>query len=496
MEIFFIYILKSSFILSLFYITYKLWLQKETFFTLNRYYLLTGIFISVILPLITITRRVNTEIILNNIEEFNNVTQGIILPDNKINFLKLLLILYISGTIVFLLRFCIQVLSFIKLVRNEKPYKESRYKYVKTNKNTSPFSFLNYIVYNPNLHTIEDLKTILEHEKTHCSHRHSIDILTAHVINIFFWINPFSWLYKKAITQNLEYLADKYTSEKMFSNKDYQYLLLKKNLSEYNLSITNTFFNLLIKKRIVMLNKTRSQKQNLFKYGIIIPVLTVFFLSFNVKTVAQTIVVKEKKLNQNGVEISANTLEFVITKNNTDEELKNLSQTIKSKYDGEFKYSNPKRNSKGEITDISVTYKSSENSFVSSSFSDTTNGIPTIIFGKNEDDGLFITSGDKNKIKNIDVDVQIDDNEEEDIIVKKIILSDTYDNKSNNVRVEGIEGNPLYYLNGKRIDKKKFEEISVSPEKIISVNVLKGKKAIKEYGKKAKDGVIKITTKE
>ena len=48
------YFVKASAILILFYLFYKLLLQKETFFQLNRVFLLAGLICSVLIPLIVI----------------------------------------------------------------------------------------------------------------------------------------------------------------------------------------------------------------------------------------------------------------------------------------------------------------------------------------------------------------------------------------------------------------------------------------------------------
>lgn len=53
---------------------------------------------------------------------------------------------------------------------------------------------------------------------------------------------------------------------------------------------------------------------------------------------------------------------------------------------------------------------------------------------------------------------------------------------------------PLYYIDGKKVSGKDVQKIS--PSDIESMNVLKGETAIEKYGKKAKDGVIEITTKK
>jgi hypothetical protein len=54
--------------------------------------------------------------------------------------------------------------------------------------------------------------------------------------------------------------------------------------------------------------------------------------------------------------------------------------------------------------------------------------------------------------------------------------------------------NPLYIIDGIEVNEKKFK--SISPKDIATVNVWKGDKAIEKYGKKAKDGVVEITTKK
>lgn len=58
----------------------------------------------------------------------------------------------------------------------------------------------------------------------------------------------------------------------------------------------------------------------------------------------------------------------------------------------------------------------------------------------------------------------------------------------------GKDESPLILLNGKEITKEEMD--AINPDTIESVNVLKGTQAIEKHGKKAKDGVIIITTKK
>ncbi|MEO6837026.1 MAG: energy transducer TonB [Ginsengibacter sp.] len=56
-----------------------------------------------------------------------------------------------------------------------------------------------------------------------------------------------------------------------------------------------------------------------------------------------------------------------------------------------------------------------------------------------------------------------------------------------------IPENSLIVDNGKEISNKEMKNIS--PNNILSINILKGGNAIKKYGEKGKDGVLEITTK-
>lgn len=61
------------------------------------------------------------------------------------------------------------------------------------------------------------------------------------------------------------------------------------------------------------------------------------------------------------------------------------------------------------------------------------------------------------------------------------------------VRGATATGSPLILIDGRRATKAEME--ALQPSGIISVEVLKGEAAVREYGEAAKDGVIKVTTK-
>jgi hypothetical protein len=352
METLFQYFLKVNGLLIVFYFSYYFFLRKETFFQNNRWFLLLGIITSIILPLITFTEIIwiNPEIVTNDTANFvpiTNISNETI--KEPFNWSLLLLYSYFLVSIVFLIQLGFELFSFFKVVKNGNQIKEEKIVLVETNELQNPFSFFNYLVFNKSNFTEEELEMIIIHEKIHIEQKHSIDVLIGKLLCLIFWINPFSWLYRKAILENLEFIADNKTAS--FTNKAYQYqkTLLKVVICNNKLSITNQFYQSLIKKRIVMLNTNQSQKKNIWKYATIFPILVGFMLLFQIETVAQ---VKEKLRNSEATVVAVG---FVTSKNATDAEMKLDSEELK-KQGIDYTFSKIKRNKKGEIIAIKIEF--------------------------------------------------------------------------------------------------------------------------------------------
>ncbi|MEP7095856.1 MAG: peptidase M56, partial [Flavobacterium sp.] len=114
-------------------------------------------------------------------------------------------------------------------------------------------------------------------------------------------------------------------------------------------AITNHFYQSLIKKRIVMLNKNQSKKRNYWKYYAIIPALVGFVFLFQIETIAQ-----EKKLAKEVSEKTSSIDVYKIKKNTTDQELKEFAEKLKQNHNIDVVISEVKRNSKNELTAIKV----------------------------------------------------------------------------------------------------------------------------------------------
>ena len=98
MDTVFAYILKVNALLVLFYLVYQLALSRETFYKYSRWFLLSGLFVSLVLPFVTFTkieyyevREVLSNSIENNLPQMvqisNEVAQEPILTNQEILFL-------------------------------------------------------------------------------------------------------------------------------------------------------------------------------------------------------------------------------------------------------------------------------------------------------------------------------------------------------------------------------------------------------------------------
>lgn len=290
MEHFFIYLFKSGSILCVFYVVYRLFLKKETFVEFNRHFLNIGLLFSLVAPFIK--RKV-----YSNEKTFSNVS----IPENlntasdistgseayALPLLENLHYLYITISIVFMIKLIVNIISLYKYIKPLKKHKIEGIVFIESKDTDSPFSFMNKIIYNPKLFSSSELGDILNHEKEHSRQRHSYDIILIEIYRAINWLNPVTWLYKKAIVQNLEFLADSKAIQKADSRVNYQNTMLKLSMPSSKYQITNNFYDSLIKKRILLLNTSKSNKINLMKSLLVVPIIIIFVFQFNTETIAQ-----------------------------------------------------------------------------------------------------------------------------------------------------------------------------------------------------------------
>ncbi|AUC77383.1 M56 family metallopeptidase [Olleya sp. Bg11-27] len=488
------YFLKASAIIILFYACYKLFLQRDTFFQANRWFLLIGLFASILLPLIIIPIYIEYTPTPVQFFETTITTNQQTTEQSSFDYWQLLPFLYATGALFVLTQVTLQFISLHRLLKNEKKTKKDQFIYIETDTKIAPFSFFNRIVFNSNQFTKSELQHIIAHEKVHATQLHSVDILVIQIASILFWFNPCVWLYKKALQQNLEFIADHEAQNKIKCAKSYQTVLLKASLTTNQLAITNNFYQSLIKKRIVMLQKSKSKTRNQLKLTIVLPFLALFLMSFNTEEVY--IAKAETMQDATGSNL------FTITSNSTDQDIEAIKNQLEAQTDGlNIKFSNLKRNLEGKITKLSIETKSkSSNKFNHNATYGNDLKIPVSNIHLKIENGVLVFENQNQEVvmhatdKSVITDKTITKQDSVSHTENTIINSQTKATKdlANKLLITEEGDKPLYVIDGKITEGK----LDIEPENIASIFVLKGDMATKKYGSKGKYGVIEIITKQ
>jgi hypothetical protein len=473
METLFLYIAKSSGLIALFFIAYYFLLRKETFFTANRWFLLAGLLTSVILPCIVFTTIIWVEPTPTNFDWSKIPTTPIQKEHFKINWYLVLAVGYIIGTALFFIQFAFDFYHLNRVLKGKQVKQQADHKFIDLEENIAPFSYFNTIVYNSSLYSELEMESILEHEKVHSEQYHTIDVLITRVFCILFWFNPFIWLYKKAILQNLEFIADSEALKNISNKKAYQLTLLKITTHENGVVLTNHFYQSLIKKRIIMLNKNQSKKWNSLKYTLVIPVLVAFVLLFQMEVIA-----KEKNPSQKTQQSTSKTEDvYQITNNSTEVELKEKAVLIKQSYGVKVEFTDLKRNANNKLTAITVEVKkdkvSKKRTFKNSDAIETF----SIVISKNSDGELSVDFVEKHK-------------KYDSLVIATNAISPD----------KSIPDDAKIFINGAESNKAEMDKLD--PKEIASVDVIKNsdKKEIriitKKFEKMCNENTIYINDKK
>lgn len=278
MEEIVLYLIKSGLCLFLCYGIYYIFLKNETFFKFNRYFLLTGVFVSVIVPFFNFTYTVQvTDPIFNEIPLLNPAkTNHAIL-----SYLQLGLLIYFVVTFGFIFNYLLSLRKARQLVSRHSFEVIDNYKIVYTNQFKTSFSIFNYIFLDTDIAgSILEQRLILEHEKAHVIQKHWFDMQITQLMRIFQWFNPIAWLYLKAVRQNHEYLADQTVLEAGNPGAIYRATLLNHTLQSRVFNLSSSFASDNPLSRIDMMKKRASGETKKWSVLLLVPCISLIFFAF------------------------------------------------------------------------------------------------------------------------------------------------------------------------------------------------------------------------
>ncbi len=281
-----IYISKVALSVGVFYLAFLVLFKNQKHFVFNRLYLPVSLAISFIIPLITFTSIKYVEPV--PVGEFNGVPASTQLPgivQNQKFFLEwthYLFGIYILGFVVLLFQLVFGHFKAIQIVRKSTVQELFKKQVNITKKDVHPFSFFNKIVLSGKTLNHPNLEIIVDHENIHVKEKHTIDILISEILFLFQWFNPFAWLIKDAIKNNLEYYTDNEIAQK-HNPQTYQLAMVsladKKELAPFLTALNGNQ----IKSRIIMMKKKTKNKYSFAKQLLILPLLSVLVMGLSNK---------------------------------------------------------------------------------------------------------------------------------------------------------------------------------------------------------------------
>ena len=510
MGVFFIYILKSSVCLVLFYLFFRLLLSKETFHRFNRMALLGVLFFSLLIPCIKVTTRHQVEVqqAVLSIEqlllmaelEVTSANVGAVQETPAISWVQIVLLVYLAGILFLACRNIYSLICLFRLIHSGKHEKlEKGVTLVVHNQEIAPFSWMKYIVISRK-DLEENGREILIHEMAHIHHRHSVDLLVADICIFFQWFNPGAWLLKQELQNIHEYEADETVINEGVNAKEYQLLLIKKAVGTRLYSMANSFNHSKLKKRITMMLKEKSNPWARLKYLYVLPLAAIAVTAF-----------ARPEISEKVEEISAvkvNDLAEIVEKKSEENVVKELVDTTKNKV-VVVGYRTEKKDSvltsgKKKVA-ISVQGISGE-------------GKPLVIINGKESEREVVNALNPERIESVSVigpekAIKIYGEKAKDGVMDIKLYSEKKF-APRKIEIEGINktrldalnsgakswgatfrsadgGKPLVIIDGKEATGDD-PLANISPDRIRSISVLKDKTALAAYGDKGKNGVIEV----
>ena len=265
------YLLTASLYLLLFYGCYELLLRRNTFFGLNRAYLLTSVVLSLLLPFVELPGGAADSLPVGSITlPTFTVGQSQSVQTDNLTITQWIWLLYGLGAVIMLVRLAIRLRSVFSLIKRGKAECKPTYVLVHLSDNSTPsFSFGRYLVLNQ-ADALTQPDALIRHEEAHLRQRHTADVLFLEIVQALFWFNPVLWLYKQALREVHEFLADRAVLKT--PQPDYPRQLVAYALDVPVAALTTPFVSKsTLKQRIVMLQKPQTHRRALLGYILSLP---------------------------------------------------------------------------------------------------------------------------------------------------------------------------------------------------------------------------------
>lgn len=286
------YIVESGVCFFALTVFYYIFLRKETFFQLNRIYLLITPVLALVIPALRI------EIYESNVPVSLSLLYEILINAKTVNYYlfkqvvfttstsftfsitNFAFILYPIGVMVMGSKLVLKLLQLLNIIRKSDRVKHQQYTLVLTKKPLPTASFFHFLFWGEEKNE-KDNAYVLKHELMHIRQHHSLDNLTMELYLVLMWFNPLLYWYKKELRLTHEFIADSGVIGQTNSLYYYAKLLVRRSQAKPAFDLFSTFSHGKVKARIMMLTKRVTNRRSILKYLLFLPLLLGLILLFS-----------------------------------------------------------------------------------------------------------------------------------------------------------------------------------------------------------------------
>lgn len=496
---FFVYIIKVAVLQTVFYLTYKLLLSRESFHAFNRGVLLTMQAAALLLPLLHITLETPAPVHHTIAIAEAAFVQTATVADGDgagLTFIQVLTLVWIAGFVLLLVRSVVSLVRLMMLLRSGRLCETCGTLVTVVSGDTAPFSWFNRIVISLKDY-LSGAREIVIHEQAHVSHHHSVDIALCNTIIMFCWFSPAAWLLRAELRDVHEYEADDAVLRRGVDASGYQLLLIRKAVGERLFAMANNLNQTNLKKRITMMKMKKSNPWNRVKAAIVLPLAAVSVIVF--ATPAATKMAGEVAQESGKVVYEAGAMIMKADMESENVALAKASATGKMAVSADSVKQSVKVGAKSVPDNVLVVIDGREtdmnelNGLVVSKINSVTvlkddsaigiygekakNGVIVVTMKKSADESSASSASSENKatagkVNTITIHQKGNPAAAGDVMNMSLVKLSSKGNKSTNVEVYNMEEEPTYMIDGKTVTKEELE--AISPDQIESVVVNKG----------------------
>ena len=273
------YLFKVAVFLGTAYIIYHYLLRNDANFLGNRLFLLLMLPLSFLLPLAPLQSPFRSLTVSPELLDLAAAMPAAEAPAAWTP-AAIVIALYWAIAALFILRILFHLLHLYRLQRRHPRERLRNISLVRVASPIPPFSFFNRIfLYADKSVNAREMEQIISHESVHIRQLHSLDILVMELAVALQWFNPAAWLYRKALKETHEYLADREVIAQGFNADGYRLLLFEQQFGAKLFEFASHLKQSQIKRRMFMLNRMNRAGKVPYKIVLALPLIAVLALA-------------------------------------------------------------------------------------------------------------------------------------------------------------------------------------------------------------------------